>query len=94
MNAKPSWDFNSERERELQAVALTRVVARHAPPEGFPPIVAGDFDATPDSASIRFLTGKQSLAGMSVYYADAWQDGFLAGRGGRRPPSDDPPQNG
>lgn len=75
VNAKPSWEFDGERERELQAVVLAKMVARHARREGFPPILAGDFDATPDSASIRFLTGKQSLNGMSVYYADAWHDG-------------------
>jgi endonuclease/exonuclease/phosphatase family metal-dependent hydrolase len=34
--------------------------------------VAGDFDDTPDSASIRFWTGQQSLAGTSVAYRDAW----------------------
>jgi endonuclease/exonuclease/phosphatase family metal-dependent hydrolase len=75
VNAKPSWEFHREHERELQAVALAKLVARHSRPDGFPPIVAGDFDATPDSASIRFLTGKQSWNGMSVYFADAWQDG-------------------
>jgi len=75
VNAKPSWEFHRERERELQAVALARLVERHSRPEGFPPIIAGDFDATPDSASVRFLTGKQSLQGMSVYFADTWQDG-------------------
>ena len=75
VNAKPSWNFHNERERELQAVVLAKMIGRHARPAGFPPIVAGDFDATPDSASIRFLTGKQSLQGTSVYYADAWADG-------------------
>jgi endonuclease/exonuclease/phosphatase family metal-dependent hydrolase len=35
-------------------------------------ILAGDFDATPDAASIRFLSGKQSLEGVSVCYRDAW----------------------
>ena len=75
VNAKPSWQLTTERERELQAVALARMVARHSSVVGFPPILAGDFDATPDSASIRFLTGKQSLSGMSVCYGDAWEQG-------------------
>jgi hypothetical protein len=35
-------------------------------------VLAGDFDATPDAASIRFWTGKQSLDGRSVCYRDAW----------------------
>ncbi len=71
---KPSWELRSEHEREQQAVAVAQLIARHADPAGFPPILAGDFDATPDSASIRFLSGKQSLAGMSVHFRDAWAE--------------------
>ena len=36
-------------------------------------ILAGDFDATPDSSSIRFWTGRQALEGTSVAYQDAWE---------------------
>jgi len=36
-------------------------------------IVLGDFDDTPDSASVRFWTGRQSLDGFSVAYRDAWE---------------------
>jgi len=36
-------------------------------------ILAGDFDAAPDSSSIRFWTGRQSLDGISVAYQDAWE---------------------
>ncbi len=75
VNAKPSWELSAERERELQAVAMARMVERHSSLDGFPPIIAGDFDATPDAASIRFLTGQQSLNGMSVSYGDAWDQG-------------------
>jgi endonuclease/exonuclease/phosphatase family metal-dependent hydrolase len=71
---KPSWELNREYERELQALALSELVARHADPQGLPPIVAGDFDATPESAGIRFLTGKQSLAGQSTHFRDAWAE--------------------
>jgi endonuclease/exonuclease/phosphatase family metal-dependent hydrolase len=35
-------------------------------------VLLGDMDAVPDAASIRFLTGRQSLQGMSVCYRDAW----------------------
>jgi len=37
-----------------------------------PPLLAGDFDATPDNSSIRFLTGLQSLEGVSTYWLDAF----------------------
>ena len=72
--AKPSWELNREYERELQAVELTKAIERHVDRADPPPIVAGDFDATPESASIRFLTGKQSLHGMSVHFRDAWEE--------------------
>jgi len=71
--AKPSWELNRERERELQAVALAGMIRRHARRTEFPTVIAGDFDATPDSASIRYLTGRQSLEGTSTHHLDAWQ---------------------
>ena len=36
-------------------------------------VMAGDFDADPASASTRFWSGRQSLAGASVCYRDAWE---------------------
>jgi endonuclease/exonuclease/phosphatase family metal-dependent hydrolase len=36
-------------------------------------VLAGDLDAVPEAASIRFLRGLQSLGGTSVSYRDAWQ---------------------
>ncbi|WP_396279045.1 hypothetical protein [Kibdelosporangium aridum] len=38
-------------------------------------MVAGDFNASPDAASVRFLAGQQSLGGRSVCYHDAWAIG-------------------
>jgi endonuclease/exonuclease/phosphatase family metal-dependent hydrolase len=49
---------------------VTDLDARHR--RDLPTIIAGDFNATPDAASIRYLTGRQSLAGRSVLYHDAW----------------------
>ena len=50
------------------------------PAADLPPIVAGDFNAEPDSTEIRFLTGSTSLDGRSTYYQDAWRVA-----GGREP---------
>lgn len=72
---KPSWPYGYEAERERQAVAAARFVERLVPDPAATVVLAGDFDAEPDSASIRFWTGKQSLDGMSVCYADAWRGG-------------------
>jgi endonuclease/exonuclease/phosphatase family metal-dependent hydrolase len=65
-----SWRLEAESARERQVVALTDLDARHR--TDLPTIIAGDLNATPDAASIRYLTGLQSLGGRSVYYHDAW----------------------
>lgn len=70
-NHVPSWQLSFERERELQAFAAARALEesvgdRHV-------VLAGDFTADPDSAGVRFLTGRQSLEGTSVCYRDAWE---------------------
>jgi endonuclease/exonuclease/phosphatase family metal-dependent hydrolase len=65
-----AWRLDAEAARERQAVALTDLDARHR--RRLPTVIAGDFTATPDAACIRYLTGKQSLAGHSVHYHDAW----------------------
>jgi endonuclease/exonuclease/phosphatase family metal-dependent hydrolase len=71
IGATSSWRLGTEAVRERQAVALTDLDARHR--QALPTIIAGDFNATPDAASIRFLTGLQSLDGRSVRYHDAWE---------------------
>ncbi len=73
VNPKPHYEPHMELEREMQAVALADYVERNAAPDGFPPIVAGDLDATPEASSIRFLTGLQSLHGRSTHFVDAWK---------------------
>jgi endonuclease/exonuclease/phosphatase family metal-dependent hydrolase len=65
-----AWRLDAESAHERQAIALTDLDARHRQP--LPTIIAGDFNATPDAASIRYLTGLQSLGGRSVHYHDAW----------------------
>jgi endonuclease/exonuclease/phosphatase family metal-dependent hydrolase len=57
-------------------VAITELDARQR--GALPTVIAGDFNAGPSAASIRYLTGLQSLAGRSVRYHDAWA---IAGEG-------------
>jgi endonuclease/exonuclease/phosphatase family metal-dependent hydrolase len=68
---KPNWPFPLEAEREQQARRAALGVERHAG-EG-PAVVLGDFDATPDAASVQFWRGRRSLDGVSVCYQDAWE---------------------
>ena len=69
---KPSPWLGFERERELQAVTTARYVEERHARRPAHVVLAGDFDAEPESAGIRFLTGRQSLEGYSVPYRDAW----------------------
>lgn len=76
IGATSSWRLNAEAARERQALSLADLDSRHRCE--LPTIIAGDFNASPEAASIRFLTGRQSLYGQSAYYHDAWT---LAGDG-------------
>ena len=67
-----NWKFHDGRVRERQVQALAELVLARRPRDGFPPILAGDMNAEPDSDEIRFLTGLHSLGGKSVYFHDAW----------------------
>jgi endonuclease/exonuclease/phosphatase family metal-dependent hydrolase len=73
VNHKPSFRLGHERERELQAVAAARLIEEMLGDRAMHVVVAGDFDAVPDSASMRFWRGLQSLEGMSVCYRDVWE---------------------
>lgn len=76
IGATAAWRRSQEAARERQAVAIAELDARHR--RELPTIIAGDFNATPEAGSIRYLTGLQSLAGRSVCYHDAWA---VAGEG-------------
>ena len=63
---------HQEAMREDEVVVLDQTLSELADGDDIPPILAGDFDATPDAASIRFLSGRQSLQGRSTGWRDAW----------------------
>jgi endonuclease/exonuclease/phosphatase family metal-dependent hydrolase len=73
VNHKPSFRLGLEHERELQAVTSARFVEELIGERRLHAVVAGDFDAVPDAASMRFWRGLQSLDGTSVCYRDAWE---------------------
>jgi endonuclease/exonuclease/phosphatase family metal-dependent hydrolase len=65
-----SWPLDAEAARERQAIALAELDDRHR--ATLPTIIAGDLNAAPEAASIRYLSGLQALGGRSVHYHDAW----------------------
>jgi endonuclease/exonuclease/phosphatase family metal-dependent hydrolase len=73
VNHKPHWRSAYEREREMQALTTARYIEEMVDGRDAHVVVAGDFDATPEAASIRFWSGRQSLADTSVCYRDAWE---------------------
>jgi endonuclease/exonuclease/phosphatase family metal-dependent hydrolase len=68
-----NWKLHHGWVRERQVVALGAIARRHRAETDFPPLIAGDFNAEPDSAEMRYLTGLQSLDGSSVHFFDAWR---------------------
>lgn len=73
VNHFPDWQLDHEVERERQAVIVVRAIEEFIGEQPRHVILAGDLDATPLAASLRFLAGKQSLEGLSVCYRDAWE---------------------
>jgi endonuclease/exonuclease/phosphatase family metal-dependent hydrolase len=65
-----SWELDAEAARERQVIGITDLDTRHR--AALPTIIAGDLNATPEAASIRYLSGLQTLGGRSVHYHDAW----------------------
>jgi endonuclease/exonuclease/phosphatase family metal-dependent hydrolase len=72
VNHLPSWKPQHELERELQTCAAVRAIDAIVSERRMHAVLAGDLDAVPEAASIRFLRGLQSLGGLSVCYRDAW----------------------
>jgi endonuclease/exonuclease/phosphatase family metal-dependent hydrolase len=73
-----SWKFDQGYIREAQVKAIAQHVRELAAPGGFPPVIVGDFNATPASDEIRFMTGLCSLGGRGVHFFDAFG---IAGHG-------------
>lgn len=71
---KPSWPFPFELEREEQAVLVAGFLEDHVGDrDDVHAVVLGDFDATPDSASVGFWRGRRPSRQLSVCYQDAWE---------------------
>ncbi len=73
VNHFPNWELDFELERELQAVVAAKFIEERLSQRNMHIVLAGDLDADPSAASIRFWAGRQSLGGMSVCYRDAWE---------------------
>jgi len=73
-----NWRFDQSDVRQEQVRFVARFIAESRR-DGCPPILAGDFNAVPDSDEIRMLTGRMALAVPGLVFHDAWE---AAGDGG------------
>ena len=73
VNHLPNWQLNLEYERCRQALITARAIEETRAGEPLHVVLAGDFDADPAAASIRFWSGREALEGVSVCYRDAWE---------------------
>jgi endonuclease/exonuclease/phosphatase family metal-dependent hydrolase len=68
-----AWRLHHGHVRIEQVRHVAALVKQHAPLDGFPPVLMGDFNAEPDSDEMRYLRGLTPLGGEAVYFADCWQ---------------------
>ncbi len=71
-----AWQYDASSLRQAQLEAVVELVARHPPaePETDPPaVLAGDFNAVPDSDEIRRLTGRSTPFGHGAIFTDCWE---------------------
>jgi len=73
VNKRTSWQLDFEYERELEAVAIAQFIDNLVGQRDLHVVLASDMNADPSAASVRFLSGRQSLRSMSVCYRDAWE---------------------
>lgn len=66
------YDAGALRVRQLQAVVDLVVRLRSSDPDGPPPVLAGDFNAVPDSDEIRRLTGLSTTFHPGLVFTDCW----------------------
>ena len=58
--------------RQGQVATLCELAAPHHDPDGFPVVLAGDFNAVPTSEEIRLLTGERPPPVPELVWSDAW----------------------
>jgi endonuclease/exonuclease/phosphatase family metal-dependent hydrolase len=68
-----NWRFEQSAVRREQLRSIARFVAETTDDDGYPPILAGDMNATPDADEIRMLTGRTDPPVANLVFHDAWE---------------------
>jgi endonuclease/exonuclease/phosphatase family metal-dependent hydrolase len=74
-----NWRMDQSDVRQDQVRAICAFIAETSDQRTFPPVLAGDFNAEPDSDEIRMLTGLRTVPVPKLVFLDAWR---TAGDGG------------
>jgi endonuclease/exonuclease/phosphatase family metal-dependent hydrolase len=67
-----NWQFDHSAIRQDQVRTIAGAVAA-ARPRTYPAVVAGDFNAVPDSDEIRMMTGRKAVPAENLVFHDAWE---------------------
>lgn len=71
-----AWQYDASVLRQAQLEAVVDLVIRHRsddPEVDPPPVLAGDFNAVPDSDEIRRLTGRSAPVRPGLIFTDCWE---------------------
>jgi endonuclease/exonuclease/phosphatase family metal-dependent hydrolase len=74
-----NWRLDQSGVRQQQVASICEFITDTRDHRTFPPILCGDFNAEPDSAEIRQLTGRAAVPAPKLVFFDAWR---TAGDGG------------
>ncbi|MBL8604954.1 MAG: endonuclease/exonuclease/phosphatase family protein [Myxococcales bacterium] len=76
-----NWRLDQGYVREAQVAHVVSVLDAHCGEADLPALLAGDFNAEPDSDEMRYLRGLRTLNGRSTYFNDCWRtvNGALEG---------------
>ena len=66
------YRFDQSQRRQEQVKTIFELVASKHDPEGHPVLLAGDFNATPNSDEIRMITGEAPTPVEGLAMTDAW----------------------
>lgn len=68
-----NWRMDQSDVRQDQVRAICAFIAETAGQRTFPPVLAGDFNAEPESEEIRMLTGLTTVPVAKLMFLDAWR---------------------
>jgi endonuclease/exonuclease/phosphatase family metal-dependent hydrolase len=72
------WKLYDSHVRQAQVATICRFIAESKDRRTYPPVLCGDFNASPDSDEIRALTGRRRTFVGRQAFLDAWE---VAGEG-------------